>query len=106
MAETTTRQIATIGIASAAAGAVLGSILGPLITGAFGYVTRISESDPKITDMAIAILQTKPRADTEQLRRWAVDAVDWRAKPSLSAAQKAELLKLELPAVRSAPAQR
>jgi hypothetical protein len=103
MAEITTRQIATVGISSAVAGAVLGSILGPLITGAFGYVTRISETDPKITDMAIAILQTKPRAETEQLRKWAVDAIDWRAKPSLSAAQKAELLKLELPAVRSTP---
>jgi hypothetical protein len=103
MAETTTRQIATIGIASATAGAILGAILGPLITGAFGYVTRISETDPKITDMAIAILQTKPRADTEQLRKWAVDAIDWRAKPALNPAQKAELLKLELPAVRSAP---
>src|SRR5262245_19328803 len=95
--EMTTRQIATIGTLSAAGGAVLGSVLVALITGGFSVASKMFDADPRITETAIAILQTKPGPEMAALRQWAVDAFSERAKPQLTRAQKDELIKTALP---------
>jgi len=95
--EMTTRQIATVSTLSAAGGAVLGSVLVALITGGFSVVNKMFDPDPKITEAAIAILQTKPAPEMAALRQWAVDAFSERAKPALTRAQKDELIKAALP---------
>ena len=100
----TTRQIATISTVSAAGGAVLGSVLVALIAGGFSVVNRMFDADPRVTEAAIAILQTKPAPDMANLRQWAVDAFSDRSKPALTKAQKDELLKATLP--RAAAPQR
>jgi hypothetical protein len=102
--EMTTRQIATISTVSAAGGAVLGSVLVALIAGGFSVVNRMFDADPRVTEAAIAILQTKPAPDMANLRQWAVDAFSDRSKPALTKAQKDELLKATLP--RAAAPQR
>jgi len=101
--EMTTRQIATIGTASAAGGAVLGSVLVALIAGGFSVANKMFDADPKVTEAAIAILQTKPAPEIANLRQWAVDAFSERSKPQLTRAQKDELLKTTLPRSAAPP---
>jgi hypothetical protein len=95
--EITTRQIATVGILSAAGGGVVGAVLVALITGGFSVASKMFDADPKVTEAAIAILQNRPAPEMTNLRQWAVDAFSDRAKPALTKAQKDELIKTALP---------
>ena len=86
-------------IAGIAATAVTGVIIGALIGVSFGHLGRQGDLDGKMTETAIGILQAKPTKETAPLREWAVDVIDRRAKFSFNEAQRAVLLKTELPPI-------
>jgi len=77
---------------------ILGGAVGAaIVSGAFGLVTKFVEPDPKVTDLAITILQIKPDDNTKHLRSWAVETLNGRVKSGFTQDQKTELMKLELP---------
>jgi len=48
-------------------------------------------------ELSIGILRTEPTPETTPLREWAIDVIDKRANFKFNAAQRAVLLKKELP---------
>ena len=68
-----------------------------IVTGLFGFVNKAIDPDPKMTEMAIGILQAAPSAATSNLRLWAIDVINERAKPKLQEVHKDELKKNALP---------
>jgi hypothetical protein len=74
-----------------------GVALGALITGAFNYLSHQNDLDAKMIELSVGILRSDPTAETAPLREWAIDVIDKRAKFSFNAAQRAALLKKQLP---------
>ena len=91
------------GLAVTAVTGAAGVIIGALITAGVGYLSHRGDSDAKMTEVAIGILQAKPNKETAPLREWAIDVIDKRAKFSLNEAQRAVLVKTELPPVALSP---
>jgi len=81
-------------LAGAGAGA---AVAGAIVAGVFGFVNKAIDPDPKMTEMAIGILQAAPSAATSNLRLWAIDVINERAKPKLQEVHKDELKKNALP---------
>jgi hypothetical protein len=74
-----------------------GVIGGALITGAYNQVAHQSDFDAKMIELRVGILRARPTPETTPLREWAIDVIDKRGKFSFNAAQRATLLKKELP---------
>jgi hypothetical protein len=72
-------------------------VLGPGVTGWFNYVSHQGDIDAKMIELSVGILRAEPTPETIPLREWAIDVIDKRAKFSFNAAQRAALLKRELP---------
>jgi hypothetical protein len=80
-----------------AAAGVVGALAGALVTGAFNYFGHKSDLDAKMIELSVGILRAEPTPETSPLREWAIDVIDKRANFSFNAAQRATLLKKELP---------
>jgi hypothetical protein len=85
------------------AGAVGGGIAAAIITGIFGFLPNITNVDPKVTEVAIAVLQTEPEAAPPPLRNWAMNVIDKRATIPFNAEQREALLKTKLPKLQTTP---
>jgi len=76
---------------------LLGAVLGAAITGGFNYLTHTGDIDAKMIELSVGILRAQPTPETVPLREWAIDVIDKRAQFKFNAAQRAALLKKELP---------
>ena len=74
-----------------------GAIGGALITGAFNHFDHNRDVDAKMIELSVGILRAAPTPETTPLREWAIDVIDKRANFPFNAAQRAVLLKKELP---------
>jgi hypothetical protein len=74
-----------------------GLILGAAVTGAFNYLSHQGDLDAKMIELSVGILRAEPTPETIPLREWAIDVIDKRAQFRFNAAQRAALLKKELP---------
>jgi hypothetical protein len=80
-------------LASGAAGAIIGGTL----TGAFNYLSQRRDLDHKMIELSVSILRAQPTPETEPLREWAIDVIGKREGFQFNNAQRAALLKKELP---------
>jgi hypothetical protein len=83
MAEMGFWRLTEYGLGSGAVGGLLGGALAAIVTGSFGLVTKLVEPDPKITDLAITILQIKPDENTKVFAE-----VGGSGEPSLSSVRR------------------
>jgi hypothetical protein len=74
-----------------------GAIFGAAVTGGFNYLSHRGELDAKMIELSVGILRSEPTPETEPLREWAIDVIDKRARFEFNTAQRAALLKKELP---------
>jgi hypothetical protein len=81
--------IAVVGLA--------GVIGGALINNGFNYLDKKADVDAKMIELSVGILRTEATPDTRPLREWAIDVIEKRAGFNFDQAQKAVLLKQELP---------
>jgi len=63
----------------------------------FGYFSHQYDLDAKMIELSIGILRAEPTPETTPLREWAIDVIDKRANFKFNAAQRAALLKRQLP---------
>jgi hypothetical protein len=80
----------------ALAGAI-GIVAGAAVTGAFNYFDHQRDLDAKMIELSVGILRSTPTPETIPLREWAIDVIEKRAQFKFTAAQRAALLKQELP---------
>ena len=80
----------------AVAGAV-GVVAGAVATGIFNYLSHRADIDAKMIELSVGILRAEATPDTRPLRAWAIDVIEKRAGFNFDEAQKAVLLKQELP---------
>ncbi len=78
------------------AGAI-GIVAGALVTGGFNYLDHKSDIDAKMIELSIGILRAEPTPETTPLRERAIDVIGKRASFNFNEAQRAALLKKELP---------
>jgi hypothetical protein len=76
---------------------VVGAIVGAAITGGLNYIGHEGDVDARMIELSVGILRAQPTPETIPLREWAIDVIDKRAKFSFNDAQRAALLKKELP---------
>jgi hypothetical protein len=76
---------------------VVGGLAGALVTGGFNYFGHQTDLDAKMIELSVGILRAAPTPETTPLREWAIDVIDKRAKFPFNAAQRATLIKKELP---------
>jgi hypothetical protein len=76
---------------------IVGTVLGAVITGWFNYVSHQGDIDAKMIELSVGILRAEPTPETAPLREWAIDVIDKRAGFKFNTAQRAALLKKELP---------
>jgi hypothetical protein len=74
-----------------------GAIVGAAVTGGFNYFSHRGDLDAKMIELSVGILRSEPTPETTPLREWAIDVIDKRARFEFNAAQRAALLKQELP---------
>jgi hypothetical protein len=76
---------------------VVGAVAGGLVTGAFNHLDHKADIDAKMIELSVGILRVAPSEGTRPLRQWAIDVIEKRANFDFDDAQKAVLLKQELP---------
>ena len=75
----------------------IGAIAGAAISGVFNYLNHRGDLDAKMIELSVGILRSAPTPETTPLREWAIDVIDKRARFEFDEAQRAALLKQELP---------
>jgi uncharacterized protein (DUF1778 family) len=75
----------------------IGAIAGAVVSGVFNYLTHRGDLDAKMIELSVGILRAAPTPETTPLREWAIDVIDKRARFEFDEAQRAALLKQELP---------
>jgi len=82
------------------AGAI-GVVAGASITGAFNYFAHQGDLDVQMIELSVGILRGggggEPTTETTPLREWAIDVIGKRGAFGFNPAQRAVLLKRELP---------
>jgi hypothetical protein len=76
---------------------VVGGLIGTAITSGFSYLSHQNDLDAKMIELSVGILRAEPTPETTPLREWAIDVIDKRARFQFNAAQRAALLKKQLP---------
>src|SRR5262245_52489733 len=76
---------------------IVGAAFGAAITGIFNYLSHQNDLDAKMIELSVGILRAEPTAETTPLREWAIDVIDKRANFKFNTAQRAALLKRQLP---------
>jgi hypothetical protein len=76
---------------------VIGAVAGAVATGAFNYLDHKADIDAKMIELGVGILRAEPTDETRPLRQWAIDVIEKRADFKFDEAQRAALLKQELP---------
>lgn len=84
------------GLSIAVAG-VVGAVAGAVATGIFNYLNHAADIDAKMIELSVGILRAEATPETRPLREWAIDVIGKRAAFNFDEAQKAVLLKQELP---------
>ena len=99
MVETATRTAVWVSIAGVV-GTVLGTTIAPLVN----YWTNERQMDVKMVEIRIGILRAPPKIlrappkdDIAVMRSWAIDVIEQSSGRKFSPAQRAALLKQELP---------
>ncbi len=92
MVETATRTAVWVSIAGVV-GTVLGTTIAPLVN----YWTNERQMDVKMVEIGIGILRAPPKDDIAVMRSWAIDVIEQSSGRKFSPAQRAALLKQELP---------
>ncbi len=90
--ETATRTAVWVSIAGVV-GTVLGTTIAPLVN----YWTNERQMDVKMVEIGIGILRAPPKDDIAVMRSWAIDVIEQSSGRKFSPAQRAALLKQELP---------
>jgi len=75
----------------------IGAIAGAVVSGVFNYLSHRGDLDAKMIELSVGILRSTPTPETTPLREWAIDVIDERARFEFDEAQRAALLKQELP---------
>jgi hypothetical protein len=75
----------------------IGAIAGAVVSGVFNYLSHRGDLDAKMIELSVGILRSAPSPETTPLREWAIDVIDKRARFEFDEAQRAALLKQELP---------
>jgi hypothetical protein len=75
----------------------IGAIVGAAVSGVFNYLSHRGDLDAKMIELSVGILRSAPTPETTPLREWAIDVIDKRARFEFDEAQRAALLKQELP---------
>ena len=75
----------------------IGAIAGAVVSGLFNYLSHRGDLDAKMIELSVGILRATPTPETTPLRQWAIDVIDKRARFEFDEAQRAALLKQELP---------
>src|SRR6266480_1874843 len=75
----------------------IGAIVGAAVSGVFNYLSHRGDLDAKMIELSVGILRAAPTPETTPLREWAIDVTDKRARFEFDEAQRAALLKQELP---------
>jgi len=75
----------------------IGAIAGAVVSGVFNYLSHRGDLDAKMIELSVGILRSTPTPETTPLREWAIDVIDKRARFEFDEAQRAALLKQELP---------
>src|SRR5438067_10009858 len=75
----------------------IGAIAGAVVSGVFNYLNHRGDLDAKMIELSVGILRSTPTPETTPLREWAIDVIDKRARFEFDEAQRAALLKQELP---------
>lgn len=70
---------------------------GALINNAFNYLDKKADIDAKLIELSVGILRSQVTDETRPLREWAIHALEERADFKFDEAQRAALLKQELP---------
>ncbi len=76
-----------------AVGAVLGATLSPIVN----YLVNERQMDVKMVEIGIGILRAPPKEDIAVIRGWAIDVIERNSGRRFTDAQRAALLKQELP---------
>ncbi len=92
MAEPTPSTAVWVSIA-AAVGTILGATIAPLVN----YWTNERQMDVKMVEIGIGILRAPPKEDVAVMRSWAIDLIEKSSGRKFTEAQRAALLKQELP---------
>src|SRR5438552_2414850 len=74
-------------------GTVLGAALAPIVN----YLVNERQMDVKMVEIGIGILRAPPVEDIAVIRSWAVDVIEKSSGRKFTEAQRAALLKQELP---------
>jgi hypothetical protein len=78
-------------------GTIGGTVAGAVTTGLINYFIHRSDLDPKMVEISVAILRAEPKPETAPLREWAIKVINDRANVKFGEAQRAALLKNQLP---------
>jgi hypothetical protein len=74
-------------------GTLLGATLAPVIN----YLVNERQMDVKMVEIGIGILRAPPKEDIAVIRSWAIDVIERSSGRKFTEAQRAALVKQELP---------
>jgi hypothetical protein len=78
---------------AALAGTILGGTAAPLVN----YWTNERQMDIKMVEIGVSILRAPPNDDIALIRSWAIDTIENSSGRKFTPAQRAALVKQELP---------
>jgi hypothetical protein len=76
---------------------VCGTVLGATLSPVVNYFVNERQMDVKMVEIGIGILRAPPVEDIAVIRSWAVDVIEKSSGRKFTEAQRAALLKTELP---------
>jgi hypothetical protein len=78
-------------------GGVVGTLLGATVAPLVNYLTNERQMDVKMVEIGLGILRAEPKEDIAAIRGWAIDIIEKSSGRKFTEAQRAVLLKQELP---------